>query len=237
MAFRTAPTETNKLPTGLGYIIGNEAAERFSFYGMKAILATFLTVHLVTRTGESDVMTEAQATAWIHYFNFGVYFTPLIGAVIADRFFGKYKTIIVLSLVYCAGHFALAMDDTRVGLMIGLGLIAIGAGGIKPCVSAHVGDQFGSKNSHLLPSVFSWFYFAINLGAFLSMLATPYVLAELGPAWAFGIPGILMALATIVFWAGRNRYVHIPASGPKFFAAHQAKKLAFLRIIFGRSRW
>ena len=217
MAYRTVPEETSKLPTGLGCIIGNEAAERFSFYGMKAILAVFLTTHLVNHAGESDVMSEAEATTWIHYFNFGVYFTPLMGAVIADRFFGKYKTIIVLSLVYCAGHLALALDDTRTGLMIGLTLIAFGAGGIKPCVSAHVGDQFGTKNSHLLPKIFSWFYFSINLGAFTSMLATPFILDKYGPSWAFGIPGILMAIATIVFWAGRNRYVHIPAAGPKFF--------------------
>ena len=96
-----------------------------------------------------------------------VYLLPIAGAIIADAFFGKYRTILWLSLVYCGGHLALAIDETRTGLAIGLGLIAIGSGGIKSCVSAHVGDQFGKKNSHLLEKVFSAFYFSINLGAAL----------------------------------------------------------------------
>ena len=118
--------------------------------------------------------------------------------------------------MYCLGHLALAVNDTRLGLVIGLGLISAGAGGIKPCVSAHVGDQFGSKNDHLISKVFSWFYFSINLGAAASMLLTPYLLAEYGPNLAFGVPGILMFIATLVFWMGRHRFVHIPPAGKKF---------------------
>lgn len=214
---KTEPDKTDKLPSGIPHIIGNEAAERFSFYGMKAILAVFLTKYLMDSNGNADYMTEKEASAWIHYFNTAVYITPLIGAIIADRFFGKYKTIVTLSIVYCAGHFALALDETRGGILLGLALIAIGAGGIKPCVSAHVGDQFGENNKHYLPKVFSWFYFAINLGAFSSMIITPLVLESWGPAWAFGIPGALMVLATFVFWMGRKIFVHIPPSGPEFF--------------------
>ena len=114
-------------------------------------------------------------------------------------------------MIYCLGHLALALDDTRVGLSIGLTLIAIGSGGIKPCVSAHVGDQFGTANQHLLAKVFMWFYFSINLGAFLSTIATPWLLANYGPHLAFGVPGILMALATLFFWMGRKVFIHIPA--------------------------
>ena len=101
-------------------------------------------------------------------------------------------------------------------LMAGLGLIALGSGGIKPCVSAHVGDQFGARNAHLLSRIFNWFYFAINIGAFVSMLLTPWLLEWHGPHWAFGVPGVLMALATLVFWLGRNRFIHVPASGMGF---------------------
>ncbi|RYD75225.1 MAG: MFS transporter, partial [Verrucomicrobiaceae bacterium] len=101
-------------------------------------------------------------------------------------------------------------------LTIGLTLIAIGSGGIKPCVAAHVGDQFGKSNSHLLPKVFGWFYFAINFGAFISTLLTPLLLEHYGPSWAFGVPGALMLLATWVFWLGRNKFVHIPAGGTGF---------------------
>ena len=100
---------------------------------------------------------------------------------------------------------------------MGLGLIALGAGGIKPCVSAHVGDQFGTQNKHLIPRVFAWFYFSINVGSAVSMFMTPWLLKNYGPGWAFGVPGIFMVLATIVFWLGRYKFVHIPPSGTEFF--------------------
>jgi POT family proton-dependent oligopeptide transporter len=139
-----------------------------------------------------------------------------MGAILSDWLWGKYKTIMILSVVYCLGHLALALDETRMGLAIGLSLIAIGSGGIKPCVSAHVGDQFGPQNKHLLSRVFSWFYFSINLGSFLSTLLTPLLLDKYGPSVAFGLPGGLMILATFVFWLGRNSFIHIPAGGAQF---------------------
>jgi POT family proton-dependent oligopeptide transporter len=123
-----------------------------------------------------------------------------------------------LSVVYCLGHLALALDDTRAGLAVGLALIAIGSGGIKPCVSAHVGDQFGQTNGHLLAKVFGWFYFAINLGAFASSLLTPWLLQHMGPHVAFGVPGVVMLAATLVFRAGRWRFVHVPPRGRRLFA-------------------
>jgi POT family proton-dependent oligopeptide transporter len=155
-------------------------------------------------------MGEAEAKTYFHIFASAVYFFPFVGAMLADAWWGKYQTIIWLSLVYCGGHLALALDHTRVGLLVGLTLIAIGSGGIKPCVSANLGDQFGPMNRHLLSKAFSWFYFAINVGAFCSMMLTPGLLKHYGPSVAFGVPGILMFFATIIFWAGRHQYAHIP---------------------------
>src|SRR5690606_22579134 len=106
---------------------------------------------------------------------------------------------------------------SRVGLAIGLSLIALGTGAIKPCVSAHVGDHFGSLNQHLLEKVFGWFSIAINLGAFASTLLTPLLLEFYGPQVAFGVPGILMAVATLLFWLGRHRFAHIPPRGKAVF--------------------
>jgi len=214
--YKTAPTDSSSLPKGIPYIIGNEAAERFSFYGMRAILVVFMTQYLLTANGQADYMSNDEAKGWFHLFVSAVYFTPILGALISDGILGKYKTIIVLSLVYTAGHFALSIDDSRTGLAFGLGLIALGAGGIKPCVSAHVGDQFSQSNSHLLPRVFGWFYFSINLGAFFATLLIPWLLDTYGSSVAFGVPGILMLLATIIFWSGRHRFVHVPA-GKKLF--------------------
>lgn len=214
--YKTKPDSSDTLPTGIPYIVGNEAAERFSYYGMRAILVIFMTQYLVDSTGRPDVMSENEAQGYFHLFVSAVYFMPLFGALLADGLLGKYRTIIFLSLIYCLGHFALAVDDTRIGLLIGQGLIAIGAGGIKPCVSAHVGDQFGMANRYLIGQVFSWFYFSINLGAFAAMLIIPWLLHHYGSSVAFAVPGFLMLLATFTFWTGRYRYVHIPPAGSVF---------------------
>lgn len=234
--YLTAPVKSKELPKGIPYIIGNEAAERYSFYGMKAILVIFMTKYLMDADGNRAPMTETEATTWFHLFNSAVYFTPLLGAIIADAFFGKYKTIVSLSIVYCLGHLALALDETRLGLAVGLTLIAIGAGGIKPCVSAHVGDQFGKTNGHLLTKIFGWFYFSINLGAFASQIMTPILLDRYGPHIAFGVPGGLMLLATIVFWMGRRVFIHIPAGGMDFlketFSKDGLKIIGRLCIIY-----
>lgn len=218
---KTTANETDKMPSGIPYIIGNEAAERFSFYGMKAALVVFMTqyLHLMGKTA-GDPMSSAKANENQHWFVLAIYITPLFGALLSDRYLGKYKTIIRLSLVYCAGHAALALMGVAGPavwwLLAGLGLIAIGGGGIKPCVSAHVGDQFSINNQHLLSKVFNWFYFSINLGATLSNLFIPWMLEWYGPHWAFGIPGSLMAIATFLFWLGRNQFVHIPPAGKTF---------------------
>lgn len=214
--YRTAPLETDRMPPGIPYIVGNEAAERFSFYGMKTILAIFMTEHLMSRSGQLDPMSEADAKVWIHVFVLLTYGFPLLGSIVSDAFLGKYRTIMLLSVVYCLGHLALALDETRLGLFLGLGLIALGSGGIKPCVSAHVGDQFGVKNEHLLSRVFGWFYFSINFGAMASTALTPVLLREYGPHVAFGVPGVLMAVATLCFWAGRNHFAHLPPKGKAF---------------------
>lgn len=216
------------MPGGIPFIVGNEAAERFSFYGMRAILFVFMTKHLYDSAGNEAFLTETEAREWQAWFIASAYLFPVLGALISDIFWGKYRTILYLSLFYCLGHGSLALMDLppallqvlfepKTFLLIGLCLIAIGSGGIKPCVSAHVGDQFGKSNQHLLTKVFSWFYLSINLGAFASYLITPLLLEHVGPAWAFGVPGILMGIATFVFWLGRTRFVHIPPGGRGYF--------------------
>jgi len=201
-------TETTH-PKGLAYIVGNEAAERFSYYGMKSILVVFMTTYLVTRSGEPNAMSPSDAAFWYHIFGVGNYVFPILGALLADIVWGKYRTIVALSLVYCLGHGVLALDSTRLGLGIGLSLIALGAGGIKPCVSAHLGDQYRGQAQSLISSGYSFFYFAINLGALLSTLLIPWVLATYGPHMAFALPGVLMGVATILFWKGRHTYTRV----------------------------
>ena len=213
-------TAKKSMPRGIPFIIGNEAAERFSFYGMKTILMVFMTKYLMEQG--QNAFTEPEAMVWYHNFSSAVYFFPILGALISDIFWGKYKTIMNLSVVYCLGHLTLAMFESKMGLAAGLTLIAIGAGGIKPCVSAHVGDQFSDANKELLPRVFSWFYFSINFGSFFSTLMTPLLLKNYGASVAFGVPGILMFIATVVFWLGRHTYRVAPPTG----IGHYKKELA-----------
>ncbi|MCZ6834273.1 MAG: POT family MFS transporter [Planctomycetota bacterium] len=224
--YRTVPVDTTRMPSGVPFIIGNEVAERFSFYGMKSILTVFMTTYLINSAGEPDYMSEEDAKTVYHLFTAAAYFFPILGALIADILWGKFKTIMILSMGYCVGHACLAMGDTGIGtgiaeprtwLFVGLAFIAVGAGGIKPCVSANVGDQFGKSNKHLVSKIFSWFYFSINVGAVTSSLLTPLLLAKVGPWLAFGTPGVLMALATLIFWMGRKKFVHIPAAGMNKF--------------------
>lgn len=214
--YRSAPVPSTEIPHGIPFIIGNEFAERFSYYGMRAILVVFMTQYLMDSSGNLSPMSDSDAKAYFHLFVSVTYFTPFFGALLADGVLGKYRTILLLSLVYCLGHFALALDDTRTGLLVGQSLIALGAGGIKPCVSAHVGDQFGISNQQWLGKVFSWFYLAINTGAFIAMLLIPWLLQNYGASVAFAMPGVLMLVATVVFWSGRHRFVHIPAAGMGF---------------------
>jgi POT family proton-dependent oligopeptide transporter len=134
-----------------------------------------------------------------------------LGGWLADRYWGRYWTILSISLFYCLGHATLAMfEGSRAGLFVGLTLLAIGAGGIKPCVSAFVGDQFGPNQDLVLRKVYGWFYWAINLGAAFGFFVIPMVRNKAGYSWAFGVPGIFMALATLIFWFGTKYYVRQP---------------------------
>lgn len=214
--YLTAPVASDKMPAGIPYILTNEAAERFAFYGMTSILVMFMTTYLLARDGTLAVMSEAQANKCFHFFKAAVYLTPLLGALICDIWLGKYKTILYFSLVYCIGMFVLVFDMTRVGLFSGLVLVAVGSGIIKSCVSANVGDQFGKTNEHLMSKMYSWFYFAINLGACASMLLCPWLRDRHGIQLAFAVPAALTLVATVAFWMGRKKFVHIPRGGAEF---------------------
>jgi len=209
----TAPA-AGRMPRQIKYIIGNEGCERFSFYGMRNILVQFLITSTLLQHIAAGSERELAAKDLMHSFMIGVYFFPLLGGWLSDRFFGKYRTILWFSLIYCAGHACLALfEDNRTGFFAGLGLIALGAGGIKPLVASFVGDQFDQSNKRLAKVVFDGFYWIINFGSLFASLTMPLFLKNFGPAVAFGIPGLLMFVATMVFWLGRRHYVLMPPVG------------------------
>jgi POT family proton-dependent oligopeptide transporter len=219
---------TSRWPKQIKYIIGNEACERFSYYGMTGILAGYISGQLLAGgLGK----TEDYATTIISLFKSVNYFTPLLGAWLSDKILGRYKTIFWVSLLYCLGHGTLASSDffgpegKLNCLFIGLTLIAFGSGGIKPCVSAFMGEQFRPEQSHLMQKAYGAFYWAINFGSFFSFLVVPWVKNHHGYSLAFGVPGILMAVATFIFWRGKKYYVITPTN-------REANHTGFFKVVF-----
>lgn len=232
---RSEPTPgANRMPRQIAFIVGNEACERFSYYGMRSILAGYITGKVLEGGLGQEVDTS---TSIVHTFVFVNYFMPLFGGWLSDRLIGRYNTILWVSLFYCAGHGTLACSDfvptvhgKMVCLFVGLALIAFGSGGIKPCVSAFMGDQFKPEQSHLIQMAYGAFYWSINLGSFFSFLVIPWIKdhkinGHYNYSLAFGVPGILMAIATFVFWLGRNYYIRVPAS-------RETKRAGFLAVFF-----
>lgn len=220
-------------PSGIKYIVGNEGCERFSYYGMNAILYIYC-VSLYASSAINQDAAADMATSTVHLFKTGVYALPMIGAIIADRFLGKYNTILWLSWVYCLGHLVLSMTEgSTTGLVFGLALIAIGSGGIKPCVSANVGDQFGRSNWKYLEKVYQIFYFMINFGSFFAVWFIPLLQIWFGWSVAFAVPGVLMFIATIVFYMGRKEYVHVPAKPGGKLGMLDAASSVMLFLTFG----
>jgi len=236
MTAASPAVRSDKMPSSIPYIVANEFAERFCFYGINAILVAYMTEFL--RFG------DAQAATWQALFKSGAYFFPLLGAIVSDVFLAKFRTIISFSMVYVAGCFVIAFGSGETSLVLGMFLVAFGTGGIKPCVSTNVGDQFTSANAHLIERAFSYFYIAINAGSSISIYFCPELLAspEYGPKYAFGLPGAMMAFATLVFWMGRKKFAVVPAAMPSpglalvaFFAVFFAV-LAFTGFVFMASR-
>ncbi|QVL32287.1 oligopeptide:H+ symporter [Telmatocola sphagniphila] len=187
-------------PIGFRFFFWGEFAERFSFYGMRAILA----LYMVDELG----ISKANASLYQSLFLAAVYFTPLIGGFIADNFFGKYWTIVGFSLPYLIGQFLVGFPNNYV-FVGSLALLAMGSGVIKPNISSLMGmtyDQQRPGQDTLRSAAFSWFYFAVNTGAFLSQIILPYMRDHHGYRVAFLTPFAFMALALTIFALGKKYY-------------------------------
>ncbi|XP_039763196.1 peptide transporter family 1 isoform X2 [Pararge aegeria] len=217
-----AAKEPGKLPypKSVGFIVTNEFCERFSYYGIRTVLSLYLRDKLG--------YTDDNATVIYHVFVMFAYFFPLIGAMIADGWLGRFRTIFYLSLVYAAGSILLSVTAMPpVSLppleftILALLLIAFGTGGIKPCVSAFGGDQFKlPEQEKYLGYFFSLFYFSINAGSLISTFLTPILRADVKCfgenscySLAFGVPGVLMIISIVFFVAGKRLYIIKNPSG------------------------
>jgi dipeptide/tripeptide permease len=187
-------------PIGFWFFFWGEFAERCSYYGMRAILALYMTERLG--------VSKADAGTFMSLFIAACYFFPLVGGFIADRFFGKYWTIVGFSIPYVVGQIIVGIENQYV-VFGSLALLAMGSGVIKPNISTLMGmtyDQQRPGQEQLRSNAFSWFYLAINIGAFLSQLAVPYLRTAYSYQIAFLFPAALMALALAVFAMGKRFY-------------------------------
>lgn len=212
-----------KYPRSIPFIISNEFCERFNYYGMRTILVLYL-----TRKLDYD---DDTATVLYHSFTTLVYFMCVIGAIISDSWLGKFKTILYLSIVYVCGSTLIAVGaiptldlDARAMTIVGLLLIALGSGGIKPCVAAFGGEQFKvPEQAKYLALFFSMFYFSVNSGSFVSTMITPILREDVKCfdaddcfSLAFGVPGILMVTSIVIFLLGKPLYKITAPAGNMF---------------------
>ncbi|VVC31975.1 Hypothetical protein CINCED_3A008459 [Cinara cedri] len=202
-------------PKSVWFIICNEFCERFSYYGLRTVLVLYLTSILQ--------YNDDQSTIIYHMIVFLAYFSPLFGAIISDSYWGKFKTILYLSIVYAIGNLVVtgasladsfSLNNQRYLALLGLVLISIGTGGIKPCVSSFGGDQFELPAQEVyLQKFFSIFYFSINAGSLISTSITPELRKDVQCfgrdtcfPLAFGIPAVLMVISIFIFISGKPLY-------------------------------
>ncbi|KAK6245026.1 hypothetical protein QUC31_011435 [Theobroma cacao] len=214
----------NKSKTGnwkaCRFILGNECCERLAYYGM----GTNLVNYLEQRLNQGNVTASNNVTNW----SGTCYITPLIGAFLADAYLGRYWTIAGFSIIYVLGMTLLTLSASVTGLkppcngdvchptasqsavfFVALYMIALGTGGIKPCVSSFGADQFDETDDierKKKSSFFNWFYFSINIGALVASSVLVWIQMNVGWGWGFGIPAAAMAIAVVFFFSGSRMY-------------------------------
>lgn len=204
-------------PKKVFFIIANEFCERFSYYGLRTVLVLYFKSVLG--------FTDSKSTVSFHLFTTICYVTPILGAILGDSVWGRFKTVFYLSIVYFIGEVILVLSSifwdfgafSEFATFLGLFIIGFGTGGIKPCVCALGGDQFLEHEVKWRESFFEIFYACINVGSLISMFATPMLRSDFQCVHrqdcyplAFGLPCVLMFVAIVVFLMGKNQYNLVP---------------------------
>ena len=192
-------SEKDRHPKGFWFVFWGELAERASFYGMKALLV----LYMIDELGYSDANSATIASL----FTAACYILPIVGGYVADRWLGKFRTIIYFAIPYIMGHIILGTFTTELGLYVALALLAGGSGSIKPNISTLMGLMYQKAGKeHLMSQAFSWFYMAINIGAASTITTLPFIRDHYGYGPAFMAPTIMMVLSLAVFYIGKKHY-------------------------------
>ena len=215
-------------PVGLRTLFGTEMWERFSFYGMRALLVLYLTAPVDggTPPGPGLGFSAGDAAAVYGSYNALVYVLPLAGGWVADKLWGARRSVLVGGIIIACGHFSMAMP-VEASFWLGLLLIAAGTGLLKPNISAIVGDLYDEHDTRR-DGGFSIFYMGINLGAFLAPLVCSWLQVRHGWHWGFAAAGIGMCLGLAQYVIGGRRTLGEAGMRPSSPATDHEKRRAGL---------
>ena len=185
-------------PSGLFFLFFTEMWERFSFYGMRVLLVQFLTAEILLGDPKGGWgWTSEQAASLYGTYAMLLYLTPVLGGIIADKYLGARRAVIVGSIIMTLGQLCLFLNSTSM-FFVGLTCLVIGVGLFKPNVPSILAQMF-KEHPDKKDSAYTIFYMGVNSGAFLGMMLCGYLAATKGWSWGFGLAGIFMGLGTLQF--------------------------------------
>ena len=185
-------------PSGLFFLFFTEMWERFSFYGMRVLLVQFLTAEILLGDPKGGWgWTSEQAASLYGTYAMLLYLTPVLGGIIADKYLGARRAVIVGSIIMTLGQLCLFLNSTTM-FFAGLTCLVIGVGLFKPNVPSILAQMF-KEHPDKKDSAYTIFYMGVNSGAFLGMMLCGYLAATKGWSWGFGLAGIFMGLGTLQF--------------------------------------
>ncbi|KAJ2903881.1 peptide transporter ptr2, partial [Coemansia aciculifera] len=229
----------DRIPTAAFLVIVTEFCERFTYYGASGIFNNYISNGYKVPGSSPGAINggKQMATGLINFFQFFCYICPIFGAIVADQWLGKYKTILVFACIYLVGNLILTLTSIPAsiraggalpGLVVSMIIIGLGTGGIKPNVSPMVAEQYTRTRPFVrrlksgkevlidrdatIQSMFNWFYWSINLGS-LSAIATSELEHNVDFWPAYLLPTLMFVVCIFVFWLGRNRYIRNPPTG------------------------
>jgi len=189
-------------PSGLFVLFFTEMWERFSFYGMRVLLIQYLTASVIHGSAKSGLgWTVEGASALYGTYVMLLYITPVLGGMIADKWLGSWKSVIVGAAIMTLGHASMAIESLPT-FFIGLSCLVIGTGFFKPNMPTILGEMY-KKHPHQKDGGYTIFYMGVNAGAFFGMMLCGYFAEKEGWHYGFGLAGIFMLLGTIQFWLAK----------------------------------
>src|SRR5262245_55813056 len=222
-------------PVGFWFIFWGELAERCAYYGVRALFVLYM-VEVLFKDSIPDEEHRGEVAQNIAYaFKSACYYLPLVGGIIADRYLGKYWTIVGFAVPYVFGPILLGIPIPWV-FYLGLGILAIGTGVTKPNISTLMGMTYDQKrpgDEQLRTDAFFMYYFAINVGSTFSYLVLPIISRHFGYAVAFAVPSVLMAVALTFFALGKKHYAVEVIQRRRATPEEKAERRRVLARIFG----